>query len=179
MILELCVVSTAFYFYGYLIEYGKAENIDWVIMNRTRYEDWISTTPVMLMTLCYVLSKSTGISVSYMFLTWLWFADSAMLFAGYLGEIGVIERWLACMIGFVFFFLIFFYIYKTFLRSRYIFSNYAIYSLYFVVWALYGFVFLLDHIEKNVITNLLDLIAKPFVSLFLVGFYFDEIFLFN
>ena len=175
MVLEFLVLSTAFYFYRYLVEYSKEEKIDWTILTRTRYEDWSCSTPIMLMTLCYVLSKSTGINVSYMFLTGLWLADTAMLYAGYLGEIGVIERWIACLIGFVFFFLIFFYIYKTFLRPRYVLSNYVIYSFYFIVWALYGVVYFLDHMEKNVILNLLDVIAKPFVSILLFVFYFDEI----
>jgi len=176
MISEFFVVSSAFYFYSYLVEYGKEEKIDWEKIIRTRYEDWISTTPLMLMSLCFVLSKSTGINISYIFLSGIWFADVAMLYSGYLGETGIIERWIACLFGFIFYCIIFFYIYKTFLQSRYIFSNYAIYGLYCVIWALYGIVYLLDQIEKNIIMNILDFIAKPVVSIILFGLYYNEIF---
>jgi ABC-type nickel/cobalt efflux system permease component RcnA len=40
-----------------------------------------------------------------------------------------------------------------------------IFTLYAIIWAMYGFVYFLDDYNKNLITNWLDLISKAIVGI--------------
>jgi hypothetical protein len=88
-----------------------------------------------------------------------------MLLFGYLGEIGAMDMSLSLLIGFIFFGMTFYTIYK----------NYAIYSkdamklFYFIftVWGLYGIAALMSPHIKNNMFNILDIFAKNFFGVYL------------
>jgi len=88
-----------------------------------------------------------------------------MLLFGYLGEIGAIDMTSSLSIGFLFFGMTFYTIYK----------NYAIHSqnamklfyFVFIVWSIYGIAAFMPPITKNNMFNILDIFAKNFFGLYL------------
>lgn len=95
-----------------------------------------------------------------------------MLYTGYLGEQGHLSRNTATMLGFVPFVVMFYLIYKIFMSTQFVLSNYVFFGIYIVVWSLYGFVYLLEKEEwKNMAMNILDCIAKCLVGIGLFLFY--------
>ena len=163
--LELLVTAVQFTFYVSLLRKIKLEN-----MAITRYFDWFLTTPMMLVSMSsYFLYKkgerSAGeIAKKYksQFVRGLLY-NFVMLLAGYLGEIGVIPKTAAVVIGTAAFFMTFRVIYKEMGGAG---NN--IFKLISLVWGLYGVAYVLPEAEKNIMYNALDLISKNFFAIFLV-----------
>lgn len=164
--LELLVTAIQFTFYVALLRNIKLEH-----MAITRYFDWFLTTPMMLVSMSsYFLYKkgerSAGeIAKKYksQFVRVL-LSNLAMLVAGYLGEIGVIPKTTAVVIGTAAFFMTFRIIYKEMGGA----GN-SIFKLISLVWGLYGVAYVLPEAEKNVMYNALDVISKNFFAIFLVS----------
>jgi len=158
-----------------------------------RYFDWIITTPLMLFSLCMYLeylkeeqdkkekkekdekkdafenytldpiidafSKNKKILIPIFLLNWL------MLLFGYLGEIGIMNNWIAVICGFIPFIVYYMMIY----------SNYAKYTdfgkqlfWYFAgIWSLYGVAAVMPYYWKNISYNILDIFSKNFFGLYL------------
>jgi uncharacterized membrane protein (DUF106 family) len=72
------------------------------------------------------------------------------------------------VVGFIPFFIMFWIIYGLVGKSV---ANKVLFWLYFVVWSMYGVVYLLDEETKQILTNLLDLMAKCFIGLGLWAYY--------
>jgi bacteriorhodopsin len=163
--LELLVTAIQFTFYVALLRNIKLEH-----MAITRYFDWFLTTPMMLVSMSsYFLYKkgerSAGeIAKKYksQFVRIL-LSNLAMLIAGYLGEIGVIPKMSAVVIGTAAFIMTFRIIYKEMGGAG---NN--IFKLISLVWGLYGVAYVLPEAEKNVMYNALDVISKNFFAIFLV-----------
>ena len=94
-----------------------------------------------------------------------------MLLFGYLGEINKIGRYLSLILGFIAFFFMYLLIFMNYVKPKYSKSNYILFGIYFILWSLYGVIYLFDEELKNTITNILDLIAKCFVGLGLWIYY--------
>ena len=183
MNIETCISVIACYFYGlFVVEIKKsqeqreksAENNDNstdVIpiekINNMRYTDWFITTPFMLLALCMVLGYENKIPVKiYPLLLTLAF-NFAMLLFGYLGEIRLLTKNLASVIGFVFFFLTYGTIWKLFMTGSKITSQSKyIFWVFLGVWSLYGVFYHTKETTKMFGYNILDLIAKAFIGLF-------------
>jgi bacteriorhodopsin len=117
---------------------------------RSRYMDWILTTPLLLLELCFL----TGIQNRPWLITSILFLNFLVFAFGYWGEIGRISRPLGCFLGFLpllLFFTIFF-----------LFGNNSIYiPLFLVVWSLYGITYLLPSTNtRNISYNVLDIVSK-------------------
>lgn len=147
-------------------------------LGESRYYDWVFTTPLMLITAVILFSyenakmkkekptqfleflqKNTldvSLIVIYNFL---------MLFFGYLGEIGLMNKYLATLLGFVFFALSFNIIYKYAKTTP---EGRTLFLILLILWAVYGVVYLFPAIEMNISYNILDIIAKNFFGLYLV-----------
>ena len=69
------------------------------------------------------------------------------------------------------FFAMFFIIYIHFIKPKYNYTNYLLFGIYIVVWSIYGIVYMFNQVNKNIIMNLLDCIAKCFVGIFLWIYY--------
>ena len=97
-----------------------------------------------------------------------------MLYTGYIGDKGTISKTAGCVGGFAFFAALFALIYFTFVKGSSNTFNFILFGIYLVIWGLYGFVYLLDEENKNIIYNILDVTSKCFVGL---GFwaYFTKI----
>jgi bacteriorhodopsin len=171
--LETCISFVACYFYSKFVKDINEKNIDLYSITETRYLDWSITTPMMLLALCLVLSMNTNTIIRLKIISSIILLNYTMLLFGYLGEIKKIEKIYATIFGFIPFLLMYFIIFINFVKPKYSKANYILFSIYFIVWSLYGVVYLLDEDNKNIITNILDLIAKCVIGLGLWVYYTD------
>ena len=183
MNVETCISIIACYFYGLFVVEIKnsqeqrkksAENNDKTTdvipiekINNMRYTDWFITTPFMLLALSMVLGyENKKLIKIYPLLLTLAF-NFAMLLFGYLGEIRVLTKNLASIIGFVFFFLTYGTIWKIFMNGSKITSQSKyIFWVFLGVWSLYGVFYHTKETTKMFGYNILDLIAKAFIGIF-------------
>jgi bacteriorhodopsin len=174
--LETAISVIAGYFYSLFLQKiavyeTEGKPIDWADVNRTRYIDWSMTTPLMLLALCLTLSNAVGKTLALSSLVFIVILNYAMLYIGYLGEIGDMNKWFACIVGFIPFILMFGIIYKNFVTK---FSNRLIFGIFVSIWSLYGVVYMLDDLSKNIAMNILDCVAKCLFGLGLWA-YFSKI----
>ena len=169
--LETCISCVAGYFYGIFIVKINDKNIDWHDITETRYIDWSITTPMMLLALSLVLSMNSNTKIHFKVIASIIILNYIMLLFGYLGEIKMIGRYLATLLGFIAFLIMYFIIYINFVKPKYCRDNYVLFAIYFIVWSMYGIVYLFDEETKNMITNVLDLTAKCLVGLGLWVYY--------
>lgn len=174
--LETCVSIVAGYFYSLFIAKidetdRQGISIDWKQMILNRYIDWAITTPLMLLVLSVFISHQTKTVIYFPTMIAIVVLDWLMLWIGYLGEIGALSRWVACLGGFVPFFVMFGIMYRRFVQPRYSLSAISLFMVYLILWGLYGGAFLLEESYKNICYNVLDLIAKCFVGLGLWLYY--------
>jgi hypothetical protein len=113
--------------------------------------------------LILVLGQNIKKPVKFIFYITLVFLNYSMLALGYLGEINIIPKLYASIIGFIPFFIVFYLIYITFIKNHNLFINNVIFYLYLSIWSLYGVVYLFDEELKNICFNILDLIATLMV----------------
>jgi len=88
-----------------------------------------------------------------------------MLLFGYLGEINVLDRYTASILGFVFFIAAFYTIYINYaINSQ---TGRRLFKILASVWTLYGIVYYFPPIYQNMSLNALDVVAKNFFGIFL------------
>jgi bacteriorhodopsin len=174
--LETCITIVAGYFYGVFIAHidayeSEGKPVDWNDITQTRYIDWSITTPMMLLTLCLVLSKHIGTEIHFLSFILIILLNYTMLLLGFLGEIGTLSRVVADVSGFAAFFAMFAIIFYLYVYPKYSRPNYVLYFFYLIVWSLYGVVYMFDVYTKNILTNILDLTAKCLIGLGLWIYY--------
>ena len=175
--LEMIVQFVELFFYIYILRTMAITALPQ--MAAMRYFDWVITTPTMLLTTIifykYEEHLEKGIDTKLEFwdfvkthrdnIITIFVCNFLMLLFGYLGEIGAIDMMSSLTLGFLFFGLTFYTIYK----------NYAIHSkaalklfyFVFIVWGLYGVAALTSPYTKNNMFNVLDIFAKNFFGLYL------------
>ena len=92
--------------------------------------------------------------------------NNLMLIIGYLGEIQKIPKVFSTSIGFLFFFLSFYYLYDLF--AKYSKSGIFVFYILALIWGLYGVSHTFSLELKNISYNILDLISKNIFGVFLV-----------
>ena len=165
--LETCISIIAAYFYSVFLEKIKGP-YTWPEITKIRYLDWSITTPIMLLALCLAMTYNVGKHLHLSLILTVVCLNYLMLGVGYLGETQRLPRIEAAVIGFIPFFFMFWLIYGLIDKSV---ANKILFWLYFVVWSMYGLVYLLDDETKQILTNVLDLIAKCFIGLGLWAYY--------
>lgn len=143
-----------------------------------RYKDWFITTPLMLFTTILYMKYSQHLQEKKNNLTLLNFINEnrtpiitlfltnvMMLFFGVMGELGYMSLLSATLWGFVGYLMTFGYIYYNY--ARYSINGTQLFWFFSIIWAIYGFVYLLPVIPKNIGYNFLDIIAKNFFGLYL------------
>jgi len=158
--LETAVSLIAGYFYSVFLEKIKDKKIDWNEINTLRYVDWAMTTPLMLLAFSLVLSGNIKRSLSLSLFLTIVALDYSMLYLGYMGETGQLERWTAWGLSFAAFFGMFGLIYKNFITPIYNLSNNIIFSIFIGIWSMYGVFYLMDDTCKNIGMNTLDCLSK-------------------
>lgn len=165
--LETCISVVASYFYSVFLEKIKGP-YTWPELTKIRYLDWAITTPLMLLALCLALVYNVGNHLNLSLILTIVALNYTMLAVGYLGETNELPRLQAAVIGFIPFFFMFWLIYGLVGNSL---ANKVLFGLYFVVWSMYGLVYLLDEEAKQISVNILDLIAKCLIGLGLWAYY--------
>jgi hypothetical protein len=175
--LETIVQFIELFFYIYFFKSMSINSLPQ--MASIRYFDWFITTPTMLLTTILYFKYQEHIETNksehvnfWKFLKQnkqniviIFVCNFLMLLFGYLGEIKAIDMTSSLILGFIFFGLTFYTIYK----------NYAVHSkssrtlFYFIlfIWGLYGVAAPLDIYNKNNMFNILDIFAKNFFGLYL------------
>lgn len=169
MNLETCISIVAAYFYALFISRMDAGNKQDIVP--LRYLDWSVTTPMMLLSLILTTLYTSGGGAIHLtdFVITMALHYSMLLF-GYLGECNYLNKVVANAIGFLFFGGLFTYIYRTYMK-KYSLASSILFWVYVVIWAMYGVVYFLQHDEKMLGYNILDLIAKCLVGLFLWAYF--------
>ena len=165
--LETCISIIAAYFYSVFLEKIKGP-YTWPEITKIRYLDWSITTPIMLLALCLAMTYNVGKHLHLSLILTVVCLNYLMLGVGYLGETQRLPRIEASIIGVIPFFFMFWLIYGLIDKSV---ANKILFWLYFVVWSMYGVVYPLDDETKQILTNVLDLIAKCFIGLGLWAYY--------
>jgi bacteriorhodopsin len=151
-------------------------------MASIRYFDWFITTPIMLLTTIiyfqyeeYKEQKNTKCLTNLTLtsfikqnkgnIIFIMICNFLMLLFGYLSEINYIDKTIGFVIGFIFFYLCFDNIYKYYGKNSK--KGLIVYYVLLVIWALYGFAFILNSEQKNISYNILDIFSKNFFGLYL------------
>lgn len=174
--LETAISIIAGYFYSvFITKINSASDtnkkIDWKDFNKMRYIDWFITTPLMLLALCLVLSSEIDVKIRLPIILLIISLNYIMLYLGYLGEIGNMNKNISSILGFIAFAFMYFIIFYNYVLPKYKLSNYILFTFYLSIWSVYGIVYLLDEEKKNISFNILDLTAKCLVGLSLWVYY--------
>lgn len=164
MNLETVISIIAAFFYNKFITKLNNKSLDLKEFTLMRYMDWSLTTPFMLLSLCLFLGYNSKIPIHIYVILPIWILNYIMLYIGYLGEIGSLSLLVSCVGGFIPLLLILLIIYKTFLKGKSL-ANNVLFTVFTFIWCLYGIVYLLPEMEKNIITNILDLISKCIIGI--------------
>lgn len=185
--LELVVQGIELVFYSWILYIFQISS-----MAITRYYDWFISTPLMLFTTMVFLKykqwiedneknkKEEGILSYYdqkhvtirdfiqnewKIVVFVLVCNLGMLLSGFSGEKGWITRFNATIIGFMFFV-------TSFATVHYKYAQHSMYGMIMftimtVLWAIYGFAYLLPTNAKNLSYNVLDIFAKNFFGIYL------------
>jgi hypothetical protein len=176
LLVETIVQFIELFFYIFVLQSMVINSLPQ--MAEMRYTDWIVTTPIMLLTTIIFfkyeehLENNNNKKIDY----WnfiktekdnivnIFICNFLMLFFGYLGETEVIDIILSTILGFLFFGMTFYIIYKNYAVK----SKNSIKLFYFLVtiWGLYGIAAMTSTHTKNNIYNILDLFAKNFFGIY-------------
>jgi len=164
-LLEMTITGMAAFVYYHILQHVNQKNIDWRSIIDLRYLDWTFTTPIMLVSLMLLLSNSVSELPKDKFVGSVVLLDIIMIWAGYLGEIGVVNRFYAWVIGFVALFMIMCAFFKHFEIGQSSLFQKGLYFVYFGVWTLYGIIYNMEPVLKTTIIGYLDAFAKSFLLL--------------
>jgi hypothetical protein len=175
--LEMIVQGIEFFVYMYFLRI--LSNTDIHQMAKIRYYDWFISTPVMLLTtiIFYKYEENLENDTEKKLEFWdflktnkeniiiIFVCNFFMLLFGYLGEIGAIDMVYSLIIGFIFFGMTFYTIYKNYaIQSK---NAMKLFYFIFIVWGMYGIAALMTPHIKNNMFNILDIFAKNFLGLYL------------
>ena len=99
------------------------------------------------------------------------FFNYVMLGFGYAGEIGMLDKTLANVLGFGGFAGLYYFIYDKYIKKYNNKDNNLLFISFLVLWAMYGVFYMLDDVTRNVGYNVLDLLSKCFVGIFFWAYY--------
>ena len=91
--------------------------------------------------------------------------NALMLLAGFSGEMGWIKNSTAVMLGFIPFIGYFYLIHEYY--AKFTKTGSLLFWIFTAIWSLYGFSALAPYISKNISYNILDLISKNFMEIYL------------
>ena len=159
MNLETCISLVGGYFYSVFVEkVKKMKEINWKEITMLRYIDWSITTPIMLLALSLVLSYNSKTTIKLHWYAFIVFFNYLMLYVGYLGEIGKMQRITASILGFIALLITYGTVYLQYVkRSR---DNLILFGMYFAIWSIYGIAYHFEEEAKNITFNYLDLVSK-------------------
>ena len=142
-----------------------------------RYIDWFFSTPIMLLsTVLYmeylnqkqkkpkkVITSLHIIQSNWKKICFMLLCNLFMLVFGLLAELGR-KKYTFLTLGFVFYFLSFQIVYEFAKHST---EGLILFGIMLLIWGLYGVAAFYNYAVKNIMYNILDLLAKNFYGLYL------------
>jgi len=176
--IEVIISLVAGIIYYLIINISKTatdfKSIDWAKITTLRYIDWSITTPLLLVSFTLFLSNGEKVKDLGNFIMKLIFFDLIMILSGYLGTINVLTTNWSLVIGFLAYFMIFYLIYQKFFQGMKLTRNISLKQLLFfaivILWFIYGAIYNAPMYNRNIITNVLDGIAKGIFGLSLASY---------
>lgn len=167
--LELIVQCIEIIFYIWLILALKKITYDPAYV---RYFDWVITTPVMLITTVYFFEwtrtpYARAIDINkheYPYFFLILASNFMMLLSGFLGEIHLLYKLVAVILGTLFLCLTFYLLYIRYVSNT---INTIVFSCMFLIWGLYGVAFMFPYSIKNQMYNILDIFSKNIYGIFI------------
>lgn len=165
LLLETVVQFIEFMFYIWLVfNFNKIK----INVSLIRYFDWFITTPTMLFSIiCFFIYQNVKpeiLTLNSIFydniniLYWIFGLNAIMLILGFLGELKIIRKYWATILGFVALLGSFYLIYSNFVGEKII--NIYLFWFNFILWCLYGIAYMFSFKNKNISYNILDVFAK-------------------
>lgn len=139
--------------------------LSWNGYNQLRYLDWAITTPLMLLSISYIFSKNRNTPLPIATTLQIILLDLTMLAFGYAGEMNWIEKKKASLLGFIPFVMMFSVLYKIYIRSTNHKGSISLFIFYFILWSMYGVIYLLPEGQMNNAFAVMDCISKAGISL--------------
>jgi bacteriorhodopsin len=169
--LECFISAVAGYYYSVFVNRFSGNKIKWSDLAQVRYNDWAITTPIMLLVLLLVLgfdiSKTNHVAALFLVVL----LDYCMLYFGYLGETGNMDKWSACLWGWIPFIIMFEIIRYVFLVPGSSNKKIALFWFFLILWSIYGTVYDCDDNTKNILFNILDAVAKGGIGIGLYAYF--------
>ena len=169
---EMGVQAVELGFYATLLKGLSTTDVS--SMAKTRYYDWLLTTPTMLFTtmtyLAYEKYPDRSLTLSTVWqenkqaIQQILASNVMMLIVGYLGETGKMQKNQSVALGFAFLVFTFAYMNKVFVSNA---QSQRVFNAMFAMWTLYGVAAMLEENQKNIAYNFLDLFAKNFFGVYL------------
>lgn len=177
--LEIVVQMIEFTFYVWLVM-----NFSQIKMNVTiiRYFDWFITTPTMLFSMIAFMiyykkieeekNPDDSLSIYNIYnenqqnILLVLLLNFIMLLFGFLGELKIINKMIAFLVGTVSLIYSFNIIFNNFVQGNKV--NEYVYWSTFILWPLYGVAYLFSYNIKNTIYNILDIFSKNISALAVV-----------
>lgn len=138
-------------------------------VTRVRYMDWVVTTPLLLLVLMMFFTKAEQKQIHMGVLLMVIALDLVMLGFGYLAELGTITKTTGWIMATAAFFGMLAPIYFMYVGDHP--EHLVVFGIFTTIWFLYGIAFLLDETKKNLMYNVLDVIAKGMFGFFLWLYY--------
>ena len=178
--LECAILLIASYFYYKFIKETTLENIENFDYNKIityRYMDWSLTTPILLLTLLLFIQYLNNKFVNFWYYLIVFILNYIMLFFGYLGETGKLNKMLGLFFGFIAYIFMILFIYIKFIYYNKSDMIKYLFIIFVIIWASYGVIYLLKDETKNHWYNHQDIVAKGLFSTF-IWFYYYKVFTF-
>lgn len=167
MNIETAVSLVAGLVYGYLYEEVQKPSPDFQKIMKIRYIDWSITTPLILLSI--LLFYNGGGQVDYRTFLMIAALNGGMLYSGYLGESGAIEKMTGGLAGFAFFGAMIALFYTCCVPGK---SSPVVFWIFAIIWALYGVAYYVEDEEtKNIYYNILDITAKALFGVVLWSYF--------
>ena len=172
LISETCVNVIAGLTYTYIMNLLDGKGLSLNKVTPIRYIDWVLTTPLLLLSFVLYVNHfdnkkrrqedATHVNKNpdYGALGYIIPLNFLMLFFGYLGETGKMEKYRALTLGFISYGAMFYFIYDRYIKNNKDKSMRGVYAAFTTVWFLYGMAYLLDTVYKNIAYNFLDVVSK-------------------
>jgi bacteriorhodopsin len=167
MNIETAISLVAGLVYGYMNEEIRKPGADLKKITQARYVDWSITTPLILLVILLFYNGENAIDYK----TYLGIAtlNAGMLYSGYAGETGAINKMTGGILGFLFFGAMLALFYTCCLPSN---KNPIVFYSFALIWTIYGVVYYIEDEEtKNIGYNILDVIAKALFGVVLWTYY--------
>lgn len=136
-----------------------------------RYIDWFITTPLLILALICFFTYYDKNPLNFKYYLLAIGFNFLMLYEGYLGEIGSIDKMEGFYMGFMGYIGMMLTIWCYYVHKQERYHQKIIFFVFAIIWSFYGIAYLLDDRTKNLVYNILDVFSKTMFGLFMWLYY--------